>query len=148
MQHLSRLFCVISLCVLFVVGCSVTIPSQTHNDQSPVSVKSYLPYNVQPKVGHITMIRDALVFQVLEKHFALADVAMYNVGVSKMVVAIRMGEDDSPMYDSRVLSGEFVMIDTYTYTTVPDEYGRTFSKTVPVVIPRADYLKALDQSAL
>ena len=47
------------------------------------------------------------------------------------------------MYDGRLLANDYVMIDTYTYTTYPDELGRTYSKTVPVVIPKEDYLNTL-----
>ena len=132
------------LCIS-VAGCSAANVATTTNVATPTNAyPTYLPYNPQPRVGYVTTIRNAEIFQTLEDHFALANWTLFYGSLTrKLIVAIRCNEADSPMYDGRVLSGEYVMVDTYTYTTYPDELGRTFSKTVPIVIPREDYLKGL-----
>lgn len=139
MKHFLSLTGTLIILSISVAGCSAANVATSTN-----VYPTYLPYNPQPRVGYVTTIRNAEIFQTLGDHFALADWTLFNGSLTrKLVVAIRCNDDDSPMYDGRVLSGEYVMVDTYTYTTYPDELGRTFSKTVPIVIPKEDYLKEL-----
>ncbi len=146
---MKRLFSLIWAIVLLcpsVVSCSVTNAATSTTNTHPTysTYSTYLPYNPQPKVGYVTTIRSAVVFQTLEEHFALANwTCYYGSDTRELIVAIRCDDTDSPMYDGRVLGGDFVMVETYNYTTYPDELGRTFSKTVPVVVPKEDYLKTL-----
>ena len=115
------------LLVSILTGCSI------------LSSANSLQYSSQPKIGCVTYINQATVFQTLGEHFALARYK-YPDG-SQMVAAMQTGDGDSPMYDGRVIGGEFVMIDTYTYETVPDKYGRSSMKTVPLLLYKDVYLK-------
>lgn len=126
---MKRLFIVLVFIItatFLTTGCSV------------VSIGNGLQYSQQPKIGCVTYINQAMVFQTLGEHFALAKYK--NPDGSPMVAAMQTGDGDSPMYDGRVIGGDFVMIDTYTYETVPDEHGRTFIKTVPLMMYKEHYL--------
>ena len=78
------------------------------------------------------------VFQTLSRTEALAR-CRDNYGFSGDVVKVI--SYDEPLFDGKELRGGFVFLTTYSYETVPDEYGRTFMKTVPVYINRFEYPK-------
>lgn len=110
---------------------------------SSLKTTTSLQYSQQPRLGYVTYISQATVFQTLGEHFALVDY-QYTIGKS-IVLAMKTGEGDTPMYDDRVIGGDFVMIDTYSYTTVPDEYGRSSVKTVPLMLYKEEYLKQIKE---
>ena len=56
-----------------------------------------------------------------------------------VLFAVSTSDSFDPLYDDLKISGEFVMIKTYTYETLEDEYGRTKIKTIPLVVPLRDY---------
>lgn len=75
------------------------------------------------------------VFQTLDRNFGLASLGkngLYNGDV----VALRYPQ--TFIYDGFTISGDFVTIGTYTYTT-----RDTITKTVPIVITKKDYLKLI-----
>ena len=80
------------------------------------------------------MISSFVVFQTLDSDFALAK--NHN---SQMVIAIRSSKTFNPLFDGKVIRGPFVMADTYSYETVKDDHGRSSYKTVPLMIPAAEY---------
>jgi len=94
------------------------------------------PYG-QFAIDKVSYVSEYKVFQTLDKHFGLA----VETNGDGMVIALRTSDDYDPIYDGLRFSGAYVMVETYTYETVPDEKGRTRVKTVPVVIPKDDYLK-------
>ena len=87
-------------------------------------------------LGKTTRLYNFMVMQCSE-HFALA--METKLVASPLIVAIKTSDSFEPFYDGKAISGYFVMIDTYTYETVPDENGRTRMKTVPLVVPREEY---------
>ena len=123
MNMKARLF-ILSLIAYILCGCSVMSNSYT------------LPTSTQFAMGKGTYISNYRIIQTLNEHFALA--ADNRVG-SNMIIAVRTSGGFDPFYDEEIISGQFVMVDTYTYETVPDDNGRTRAKTVPLVVPRADY---------
>ena len=66
----------------------------------------------------------------------------FKVGYSTWIIAVRAHEGFKyyPFYDDQLISGKYVMVDTYTYETVPDFRERVFERTVPLVIPLEEYL--------
>lgn len=91
----------------------------------------------QFSLGKYTYISNYYVLQTLDTHFALA---ADNRASSLVIVAIRTSDYFNPFYDKKRVDGWFVMVDTYTYETMPDKYGRTQIKTVPLVVPKDDYV--------
>ena len=89
------------------------------------------------KVGYSTRLFEYTVFQRLEPGFCLVESSF-----SDQIIAVRAHEgfEYYPFYDKQLISGKYVMVDTYTYETVPDHRGRVFEKTVPLVIPLEEYL--------
>ena len=90
-------------------------------------------------MGRATFITNYRVFQTISPHFALA--IDNRVVTNRLVIAIRTSEESDPFYDGQTIAGSYVMVDTYTYETNPDEYGRTRVPTVPLVVPRNEYNK-------
>ena len=86
------------------------------------------------EIGKKTNLNGSRIFQTLGKREGLAvlDGTVFYYAISS---------DFDPLYDNEHLTGWGVMIDTYCYETVPDEYGRTKIKYVPYVIPLKDYKK-------
>jgi hypothetical protein len=111
------------IALLVCSGCSVGSSSL----RGPNSASSF-------KIGKTVMISSFVVFQTLDSDFALAK--NYN---SQMVIAIRSSKTFNPLFDGKVIRGPFVMADTYSYETVKDDYGRSSYKTVPLMIPAAEY---------
>ncbi len=102
-----------------------------------------LKYSYQFQPGCVTSVYNAKVFQTLEtKKIALAE---YSNGSEHIIFAIKSNE--VVLYDELTFSGEFVMMDTYTYETYPDELGHTRIKTVPLVVSKSEYLKIIDKVA-
>lgn len=93
------------------------------------------PY--QLAIGKKTYISNYRVIQTIDTHFALA--VDSRIVDYPFVIAIKSSVEHAPFYDGQIITGSFVMIDTYTYETVPDKENRTFVKTVPLVIPKNEY---------
>ena len=114
----TRLF-IIALMTVVLCSCGSSIHPTNPNNFS---------------IGKPTYISNYYVLQTLDAHFALvAD------NTSRLIIAVNTSDSFHPFYDKEKVSGWFVMIDTYTYETVPDKYGRTFIKTIPLVVPKQDY---------
>ena len=62
-----------------------------------------------------------------------------------MVIAIKSSRDLLPMYDGQTIRGRFVMIDTYSYDTRPNEQGNSTRKTVPLVVPWKEFKDWLNE---
>ena len=117
---------------LFVaVLCSCGVPSTTSYKIPATPVNQF-------SMNKSTYVANYKVFQTLNERFALAMAQGGN-----MVIAIRTSTDFDPFYDGMTITTNLVMVDTYTYETVPDENGRRSVKTVPLVIPRDDYIKLM-----
>ena len=102
-----------------------------------------LHYSSQFQPGCVTGVYNAKVFQtIVAEGLALAE---YSNGNENIIFAVK--SEEVVLYDGLNFSGEFVMMDTYTYETYPDELGRTFIKTVPLVVSRSQYLKIIDKAA-
>ena len=87
------------------------------------------------KIGKTTMISNYKVFQTLNSGFGLAT-NPYN----GMTIAVKSATQFFPIYDGEIISGTVVMTDTYTYESIINEdTGRTFSRTVPLVVPYKEY---------
>lgn len=78
-------------------------------------------------MGKTTRISEYRVMQTLNSGFGLA------INSKAMVIAIKTSTKFYPIYDGETISGNVVMIDTYTYES---QMGM---KTVPVVIPYSEY---------
>lgn len=113
---------ILALFSIILSGCGTTMAVTNTNDFA---------------VGKTTRISNYRVLQTLNSHFALALDESPTPNI--MVVAIRTSENHSPFYDGQKIGGLFVMIDTYTYETNPDNNGVTRVKTVPLIIPKDDY---------
>jgi hypothetical protein len=107
---------------------------------SKYGIKSTAPDDF--KMGQSTWIFQYTVFQRLEPGFCLVESSF-----SDQIIAVRAHEgfEYYPFYDKQLISGKYVMVDTYTYETVPDFRGRSFEKTVPLVIPLEEYLATRKQ---
>ena len=128
MKKVTLFFTAVTFFLLLVASCSV------------FSFNSSLKYSYQFAPGQVTNVYNAKVFQTLDKDLALAK---YKNGSNEEVVfAVRT--DEVALYDGLIFSGDFVMVDTYTYETVPDIYGRSFMKTVPLVTTKSLYLKSIN----
>lgn len=84
------------------------------------------------KLGASTFL-SVKVFQTLSNTSALAFTDNYNV--------VRIESAETLLYDGLKLSGTFVLIDTYTYTT-----EKEVVKTVPVYIMRSEYKRIIRQN--
>lgn len=105
-----------SLLAIFACSCAVSTPSLKRDSF---------------ELFKTTSISDYVVFQTAENgEFGLAT-NPYN----GMVIAVRSSSLFFPLYYQRAIKGMVIMIDTYSYETVPDEQGRTKRLTVPVVVP-------------
>lgn len=89
-------------------------------------------------IGKTSYISDYRVIQTLNAHFAL--VRDNRLVDNPLVIAIRTAEDsDILFYDGQTISGQFVMIDTYTYETAASTAERIRMRTVPLVVPKKEY---------
>lgn len=95
------------------------------------------------KLFRTTTIENYTVGQVLKPDFCLA-VNPYN----RMVIAIKSSSQFFPFYYRQAIKGTFMMIDTYSYETLPDENGRTQYLTVPVVVPYKEFKKKLKEQPI
>lgn len=111
----------LTLITVIICGCGSTI-----NTTRPDSFS----------VGKYTYISNYYVFQTVDTHFAL----VADNRPSRLIIAIRTSDYFNSFYDKKRIDGWFVMVDTYTYETVPDKYGRTQIKTIPLVVPKEDYI--------
>lgn len=93
------------------------------------------------KIGKTTRISDYQVFQTLDSTFGLAK-NPYN----GMVIAIKSSTQFTPIYDGELIFGPVVMTDTYSYDSIIDDNGRTFTRTVPIVVPYKEYSNQRRQS--
>ena len=116
---------IVAVAVLLATACGT----------SKYGIKSTAPDDF--KMGQSTWIFQYTVFQRLEPGFCLVESSF-----SDQIIAVRAHEgfEYYPFYDKQLISGKYVMVDTYTYETVPDFRGRSFEKTVPLVIPLEEYL--------
>ena len=114
-----------AVAVLLVTACGT----------SKYGIKSTAPDEF--KVGYSTWIFEYVVFQRLEPGLCLVQSSF-----SDQIIAVRAHEGFKyyPFYDDQLISGKYVMVDTYTYEPVPDFRGRVFERTVPLVIPLEEYL--------
>lgn len=117
----ARLFLLVIIAIL-LCGCGTSYYSTSSNQFS---------------MGKTSYISNYRVLQTINTHFVLATDT--KIVASPMIVAIRTSDEANPFYDNQMISGGFVMVDTYTYDTVPDENGRSRRKTVPLLIPKAEY---------
>ena len=74
------------------------------------------------------------IFQAFNSHEALAKGSTDNSIVVKLITT------EDVFYDGKVLRGEYIMVDTYTYTYKPDAKKETeeYVKTVPVFIKTSE----------
>lgn len=121
---------IVAVAVLLATACGT----------SKYGIKSTAPDDF--KMGQSTWIFQYTVFQRLEPGFCLVESSF-----SDQIIAVRAHEgfEYYPFYDKQLISGKYVMVDTYTYETVPDFRGRSFEKTVPLVIPLEEYLATRKQ---
>ena len=121
---------VMALAVLLATACGT----------SKYGIKSTGPDDF--KRGQSTWIYRYMVFQTLEPGLCLV-----RSSFSEQIVAIRADENCKyyPFYDQQEISGKYVMVDSYTYETIPDLLGRRFERTVPLVIPLEEYLATRKQ---
>ena len=119
---------------------ALTILLATACGTSKYGIKSTGPDDF--KVGQSTWIFQYTVIQQLEPGFCLVESSF-----SEQIIAVRAqkGFEYYPFYDNQLISGKYVMVDTYTYETVPDHRGRVFEKTIPLVIPLEEYLANRDK---
>ena len=119
---------------------ALTVLLATACGTSKYGIKSTGPDDF--KRGQSTWIYRYMVFQTLEPGLCLVKSSF-----SEQIVAIRAQEgfEYYPFYDGQEVSGKYVMIDSYTYETVPDLLGRRFERTVPLVIPLEEYLATRKQ---
>lgn len=119
---MKRVFILLLLLAEILCGCSTTYSSTS---------------SAKFSMGKTTYISNYRVMQTLNPHLVLA---IDNRAVeNKLIIAIQTASRSNPMYDEQIISGRFVMVDTFTYETTRDRYGRTTRKTVPLVVPEKDY---------
>ena len=115
----KKLLLLLSISILFFVSsCSTITRVPLYN--ATIGDKCYL--NVK-------------VFQALNSHEALAK----GPGDNSIVVKLITSEDT--FYDGKVLYGDYIMVDTYTYTYKPGITKETeeYVKTVPVFIKASEH---------
>lgn len=92
-------------------------------------------------IGKTTYVTNYRVIFCYDAHFAIA---MDNrIVVAPTAIAIKSSENFDPFYDGQIINGQFIMIDTYTYDARRDEDGNRNVKTLPLVVPKADYSPSL-----
>lgn len=121
-----------------LTSCSVTSTSSTTNSSyqtysNPRTDGLYLMNSTQFVLDKTVTVSNARIIQTIDSHFGIAIVP------SGLVFAISTSDSFDPLYDDLKIYGQFVMTQTYTYETQPDEYGRTKIKTIPVIVPLRDY---------
>ena len=74
------------------------------------------------------------IFQALNSHEALAK------GFENNSIVVKLITSEDTFFDGKVLKGEYIMVDTYTYTYKPDAQKGTeeYIKTVPVFIKTSE----------
>lgn len=113
MKNTTLLFSALLL-LLFVSSCSIFTRSTLSN--ASIGDKCYL---------------NATIFQAVNNHEALATTSQ---APNSIVVKLITSEDT--FYDGKRVSGNFIMVDTYTY-----ENKQETIKTVPVFIKVSEYNK-------
>ena len=142
MKHLIRLTTVLC-CALMISSCASSYNGSAKSTppitrpSNPSTDGLFSKSRTQFSIGTTYSITDYRIIQTINPHLGLAKSA------SGLVLAVQTSDSFDPFYDNLFISGQFVMISTYTYSTVPDEYGRVFSKTVPLVVPLRDYKELL-----
>lgn len=115
-----------------LTSCSVTSTSyQTYSN--PRTEGLYAKGDTQFVLDKTVTVINASIIQTINPHFGIAAVP------SGLIFAVSTSDSFDPLYDELRISGQFVMTQTYTYETRPDEYGRTKIKTIPVIVPLRDY---------
>lgn len=108
---------------------------------SSCGITSYSPKD-EFKIFKPTSIQNYEIIQTFNEGFGLA-MSRDNF----MAIAIKSSRDLLPMYDGEIIRGRFIMIDTYTYDTRPDEQGRQTRKTVPLVVPWKEFQDLLKEDS-
>ncbi len=121
-----------------LTSCSVTSTSSTTSSSylaysDPRTEGLYAKGNTQFVLNKTVTVINASIIQTINPHFGIAAVP------SGLIFAVSTSDSFGPLYDGLRISGQFVMTQTYTYETRPDEYGRTKIKTIPVIVPLRDY---------
>lgn len=114
----KKLLLLLSISILlFVSSCAVFTRTPLYN----------------AKIGDQCYLR-VKIFQALNSHEALAKGNEINSIVVKLITT------EDTFYDGKVLCGEYIMVDTYTYTYKPDTKKETeeYVKTVPVFIKASE----------
>ena len=125
----STLVIFLTALAFVLTGCSVTGPYLTSNPRTE-GLYSNEPQFVLDKT---VSVANARIIQTVNPHFGIA------VFSSGLLFAVSTSDSFDPLYDDLKIAGSFVMIQTYTYETREDEYGRTKIKTIPVIVPLRDY---------
>ena len=135
---MNRIIILLAIFAFSLTSCSVA-------NTSPTTSSSYLIYSnprteglyargdTQFVLDKTVTVINASIIQTINPHFGIAAVP------SGLIFAVSTSESFDPLYDELRISGQFVMTQTYTYETRPDEYGRTKIKTIPVIVPLRDY---------
>ncbi len=111
---------VLTLVLATAQSCSVTTNTATRNEDT---------YQRKSEIE----IRNTTfrVIQTMGKHEGLASDSNFDI--------VKIITNDEIIYDDKKLSGKWVLVDTYTYTTVKERV-----KTVPVFIPYKQYKEAIE----
>ena len=139
---MNRVIVLVLSVVSFVfTGCSISSTSSGNTTTtSPYLMSSnprtdglYSRNEQQFVIDKIVTVANARIIQTVNPHFGIAIVP------SGLIFAISTSDSFDPFYDDLKIGGQFVMIQTYTYETRGDEYGRTKIKTIPLIVPLRDY---------
>lgn len=131
--------------ILSLATVAFSLTSCSVANTSPTTSSSYLAYSnprteglyakgdTQFVLDKTVTVINASIIQTINPHFGIAAVP------SGLIFAVSTSDSFDPLYDELRISGQFVMTQTYTYETRPDECGRTKIKTIPVIVPLRDY---------
>lgn len=131
--------------ILLLATFSISLSNCSVASTSPTTNSSYLAYSnprteglyakgdTQFVLDKTVTVINAYIIQTINPHLGIAAVP------SGLIFAVSTSDSFDPLYDELRISGQFVMTQTYTYETRPDEYGRTKIKTIPVIVPLRDY---------
>lgn len=126
---MKRIIIVFIATVAFVLtGCSSYLAYS-----NPRTEGLYAKGDTQFVLDKTVTVSNARIIQTINPHFGITAVP------SGLIFAVSTSDSFDPLYDELRISGQFVMTQTYTYETRPDEYGRTIIKTIPVIVPLRDY---------
>lgn len=142
---MKHVLLILIVAITTVTGCSISANASGQTTVTSV-LNNGLQYSSCPYTGKVTYLRNARVIQTSGPRTGLAS-CYIDGNVQDIILAFQLRDDYTDVYDGLVFSGDFVMVGTYRYETVPDEFGRSSIKVVPLMVSKEQYLQEAKNAA-